>query len=78
MATESSTTGTKSDVAKELKDVIGAIESVTKLESELQQQLGKSDASQSQRQETAEDLARAIRARQRLIEDRRALLDQLA
>jgi hypothetical protein len=57
---------------KTLKNLADAIEGLSKLEGDLQQQLGKTDG--PLRHQVAVDLANAIGARIKLVEDRSALL----
>lgn len=68
-------TPTTAETAKKLKDVIEAIERVSKLEGELQQQLGKSEP--PQRQHIANELANAVGAREKLVDERRDILKSL-
>lgn len=64
------------EIAKQPKDVFDAIERVTKLEGELQQQLGKIEPP-DQRKLIANELASAVGARLALVLKRGELLESL-
>lgn len=62
-------------IAKTLKDAMAAIEGVSKLEGELQQQFAKSEL--PQRQQIADELANAVGARAALVKQRNQILESL-
>lgn len=64
------------ETAKELKTVFELIDRVTKLESDLQQQLAKTEL-HDQRMDIAKELASAAGARKKLAKDRATLLGLL-